>query len=77
VLAQAATEKNWSAGDIAAPVKHLAFSNDNPRPSPCFVVMKVQGTKFVYDKSVTKPTRAIWNCSPSGVVTMPASLSGS
>jgi len=77
VLAHAATQKDWSAGDIVAPVKQLAYSNDNPQPSPCFVLMKLEGTKFVYDKSMTKPTTSIWNCKPTGVVKMPASLSAS
>jgi len=75
VLAHAATQKNWTAGDLAAPVKQLAYSNDNPTPSACFVLMKVSGTKFVYDKAVTKPTSSIWNCDPAGIVKMPASLS--
>jgi len=74
VLAHAATQKNWSAGDIAAPVKQLAYSDDNPSPSPCFVLMTVKGSKFVYDKSVTKPTSSIWNCNPKNVVRMTGSL---
>jgi ABC-type branched-subunit amino acid transport system substrate-binding protein len=76
VLAHAATQKNWSAGDIAAPVKRLTMSDDDPKPSACFVLLKVGRSSYVYDKAVTRPTNSIWNCTPSGVVKMPASLSG-
>jgi len=74
VLAHASTEKNWSAGDIAAPVKQLAMSDDNPLPSACFALLKISGDKYVYDKSVTDPDNSVWNCNPKGVVKMPASL---
>jgi len=68
VLSHAATQKNWSAGGMAALVKQLAMSNDNPQPSACFVLLQVEPGKFVYDKAATRPTQSIWNCSPSGLV---------
>jgi len=68
VLSHAATEKNWDSGGMSAPVKQLAMSNDNPQPSPCFVLLKVEPGKFVYDKTATRPTQSIWNCSPSGLI---------
>lgn len=74
VLSHAATQKNWSAGDIQAPVPQMAMSNDNPKPSACWVLMKVDGSKFVYDKTLTNPTSSIWNCNPKGLVKLPPSL---
>ena len=52
----------------------MAMSNDNPKPSACWVLMKVVGTKFVYGKALTKPTSSIWNCNSKGLVKLPPSL---
>jgi substrate-binding family protein len=64
VLSQAAAQKNWSAGDIQAPVVQEAMSDQNPTPSDCFAMVQLQGGKFIYDKSLTAPNNQIWNCSP-------------
>jgi ABC-type branched-subunit amino acid transport system substrate-binding protein len=64
VLTHAASEKNWSAGGINAPVAQLTASNANPVPSPCFAMLQVEPNKFVYDKALTQPTQSIWNCNP-------------
>ena len=68
VLNHAAAEKNWSAGGIEAPVAQLTLSNQNPQPSPCFVILRAEPNKFVYDKAVTQPTQSIWNCNPKNIV---------
>ena len=68
VLNHAAAEKNWSAGGIEAPIASLALSNEDPQPSPCFAIMKVEAKGIVYDKSITRPTQSIWNCSPKNVI---------
>jgi Periplasmic binding protein len=68
VLNGAAAEKNWSAGGIEAPIAKLALSNENPQPSPCFVLMKLGPKGILYDKAITKPTKSIWNCNPKNVV---------
>src|SRR5580704_7568841 len=68
VLNHAAAEKNWSAGGIEAPVAQLTLSNQNPQPSPCFVILQAEPNKFVYDKTITRPTQSIWNCNPKNVV---------
>jgi Periplasmic binding protein len=68
VLNKAAAVKNWDAGGIQAPIASLTLSNDNPQPSPCFVLMKGSATGFNYDKSITHPTQSIWNCNPKNVV---------
>jgi Periplasmic binding protein len=68
VLNHAAAVKNWDAGGIEAPIPSLTLSNKNPQPSPCFTIMKVESTKIVYDKAITRPTQSIWNCNPKNVV---------
>lgn len=68
VLSKAASATNWTGGGLTAPVAHLAMSDANPVPSPCFVLMTVQPNKFVYDKAVTAPNNQIWNCDPKGVI---------
>ena len=73
VLHDAATQKNWDAGGIAAPVAQLGISTNNPGPSPCFVLQQVKSHKFVYDKAATMPTQSIWNCDPSNLVHLSAS----
>jgi Periplasmic binding protein len=68
VLNGAAAVKNWDAGGIEAPIAKLTLSNENPQPSPCFVLMKVGPKGILYDKAITKPTQSIWNCNPKNVV---------
>jgi ABC-type branched-subunit amino acid transport system substrate-binding protein len=68
VLQDAAAQRNWDAGGIAAPVARLGLSTNNPGPSPCFVLLQVRPHKFVYDKAATMPTQSIWNCDPSNLV---------
>ena len=76
VLTKAASEKNWAAGGIQAPVTQLANSNANPVPSPCFALLKASTTGFSYDKSLTTPTKSIWNCNPKNNITLtPSQLS--
>lgn len=72
VLSHAASEQNWTGGGLAAPVAHLALSNDNPTPGDCFLLMTVQPNKFVYDRSATDPNNQIWHCDPKTVVPVPA-----
>lgn len=69
VLNNAASEKNWSAGGIQAPVAKLALSNQNPQPSPCFALLQAKPSGFVYDKAITHPTQSIWNCNPKNIYT--------
>jgi hypothetical protein len=64
VLSHAASQKNWSAGDIQAPTAQLAMSNQNPTPSDCFTMVQLQGGKFAWDKSLTAPNNQIWRCDP-------------
>ena len=72
VLTHAASEKNWDAGGIQAPVAQLAPSNGNPQPSPCFAILQAEPNKFVYDNAVTQPTQSIWNCNPKNLIHLTA-----
>ena len=72
VLSHAASQTNWDAGGIQAPVAQLALSDDNPQPSPCFAILQAEPDKFVYDKAVTQPTQSIWNCNPKNIVHLTA-----
>ena len=72
VLNKAAATKNWDAGGIQAPIASLTLSNENPQPSPCFAMLKVEAKGIVYDKALTHPTRSIWNCNPKNVVQLTA-----
>jgi len=75
VLSHAAAEKNWSAGDIQAPVAQLAMSDQNPTPSDCFTMMQLQGGKYSWAKSVTEPNNLIWNCSSKNLFHVTSSSS--
>jgi Periplasmic binding protein len=68
VLNHAAATKNWDAGGIQAPIASLALSNENPQPSPCFALLRMEAKGIIYEKALTHPTQSIWNCSPKNVV---------
>jgi hypothetical protein len=72
VLNHAAATKNWDAGGIQAPIASLTLSNENPQPSPCFAMLKVDAKGIVYDKALTHPTQSIWNCNPKNVIQLTA-----
>jgi hypothetical protein len=72
VLNHAAATKNWDAGGIQAPIASLTLSNENPQPSPCFAMLKVEAKGIVYDKALTRPTQSIWNCNPKNVIQLTA-----
>jgi hypothetical protein len=68
VLDKAVAVKNWDAGGIQAPIAKLTLSNEDPQPSPCFAILRLEAKGIVYDKAVTQPTQSIWNCNPKNVV---------
>jgi len=72
VLNHAAATKNWDAGGIQAPIASLTLSNEDPQPSPCFAILRLESKGIVYDKAITKPTKSIWNCNPKNVVHLTA-----
>ena len=68
VLNHAAAVTNWDAGGIQAPIASLTLSNENPQPSPCFAMLRLEAKGIIYDKALTHPTQSIWNCNPKNVV---------
>jgi hypothetical protein len=68
VLNHAAATTNWDAGGIQAPIAKLTLSNENPQPSPCFAILRLEAKGIVYEKGITRPTKSIWNCNPKNVV---------
>ena len=72
VLNHAAATKNWDAGGIEAPIARLTLSNEDPEPSPCFAMLRVEAKGIIYDKALTRPTQSIWNCNPKNVIQLTA-----
>ena len=72
VLTHAAATKNWDAGGIEAPIASLTLSNENPQPSPCFALLRMEAKGIVYEKALTRPTKSIWNCNTKNVIQLTA-----
>jgi len=68
-LIDKAKVSTWTGGGLHAPT-----SPGPNTPSPCFLLMKVDGTKFVYDETDTKPTDGKFNCDPANLVTLTKSV---
>jgi hypothetical protein len=75
VLNHAASQKDWSAGGMFAPIAQLALSNKNPQPTMCFALMTVEPNKFVYNKVVTGANSSIYNCHRTNVIAVKGSSS--
>ena len=43
------------------------MSDARPTPSDCFLLMKVEGSGFAYDKADTRPNDQIWHCDPKSL----------
>ena len=71
VLQQAASQSNWTAGGLQAPVAHVGMSDAGPMPSDCFALMQVEPGKFVYSKAITDPNDQIWHCSANTLFHVP------
>ena len=46
----------------------MTLSNENPQPSPCFAMLKVEAKGIVYDKTIPLASQSIWKCNPKNVV---------
>ncbi len=73
VLDHAAAETNWTGGGVYAPIAHLGMSDQKPTPSDCFLLMRVKGSGFAYDKADTMPNEQIWHCDPKSLYAVSAS----
>jgi hypothetical protein len=68
-LLEKAKVATWTGGGLHAPT-----GPGTNTPSSCFLLMKVDGTKFVYDEKDTKPNRGKFNCDDKNVVTLTKSV---
>jgi hypothetical protein len=62
LLAKAGAVDSWTGGGL-----HGASSPKRQEPTPCFVVMKLEGNKFVYSRKLTDPNKSLYNCDPRNV----------
>ena len=63
LLTNAKVDK-WTGGGL-----HAETSPATSQPSPCFLLMTLQGSKFVYDEKDTQPNKGKFNCDPNNVLT--------
>jgi len=62
LLQKAGAITKWTGGGL-----HGESNPGGLEPTPCFVSMKLDGDKFVYDKKTTDPDTGIYNCNPANV----------
>jgi hypothetical protein len=67
LLAEAAAQEDWTAGGL-----HARQTPGNEVPSPCFLLLGLDETGFVYNEEATAPTEGdgIFNCDPENVFEM-------
>jgi hypothetical protein len=68
-LIEKAKVPTWTGGGL-----HASTGPGANSPSSCFLLMKVDGTKFVYDEKDTAPNQGKFNCDASNVVTLTKSV---
>jgi hypothetical protein len=68
-LMDKAKVSNWTGGGL-----HSSTNPGANSPSSCFLLMQVDGSKFVYDEKDTKPNQGKFNCNDANVVTLTKSV---
>lgn len=68
-LLDKAKVSNWTAGGL-----HAATDPASGAPSSCFLLLKLDGSNFVYDNKDTQPNQGVFNCGPNNVVTLTTSV---
>jgi hypothetical protein len=68
-LLDKAKVSDWTGGGL-----HAATNPGSNAPSSCFLLMKVEGNKFVYDETDTKPNQGKFNCNDANVTTLTKSV---
>ena len=68
-LIDKAKVSTWTGAGLHAPT-----SPGTNSPSTCGLLIKVDGTKFVYDETDTKPNQGKFNCNDNNVVTLTKSV---
>jgi hypothetical protein len=57
LLTEAAAQEDWTAGGM-----HARQTPGNEVPSPCFLLLGLDDSGFVYNEEATAPTEGIYNC---------------
>jgi hypothetical protein len=69
VLDRAGSYSNWTSGGIFPP---HSTAPGRETQSPCFLLMRLTPTGFVYDRKATSPTNGLFNCRPENIVAVHA-----
>jgi hypothetical protein len=68
-LLDKAKVSKWTGGGL-----HAETNPASNTPSPCFALLKVDGTKFTYDEADTKPNQGKFNCKAENIITLTKSV---
>ncbi len=62
LLTEAEAQSDWTAGGL-----HARQTPGNTEPSPCFLILGLDDTGFVYNEEATAPTEGLFNCDEDNV----------
>ena len=65
LLTEAAAQEGWTAGGL-----HSRQMPGNTEPSPCFLILGLEDSGFVYNEEATAPTEGLFNCDEENVFEM-------
>ena len=65
LLTEAANQSDWTGGGL-----HSRQTPGNTEPSPCFLLLGLDDSGFVYNEEATAPTEGIYNCDEENVFEM-------
>jgi hypothetical protein len=65
LLTEAASQSDWTGGGL-----HSRQTPGNTEPSPCFLLLGLDDSGFVYNEEATAPTEGIYNCDEENVFEM-------
>ncbi|MEQ1786896.1 MAG: ABC transporter substrate-binding protein [Acidimicrobiales bacterium] len=65
LLTEAAAQEDWTGGGL-----HARQTPGNETPSPCFLLLGLEDTGFVYNEEATAPTDGRFNCDEENVFQM-------
>ncbi len=65
LLEEATAQEDWTAGGL-----HARQTPGNDTPSPCFLLLGLDDSGFVYNEEATAPTEGIYNCDEENVFEM-------
>lgn len=65
LLTEAEAQAGWTGGGL-----HARQTPGNTEPSPCFLLLGLDDTGFVYNEEATAPTEGLFNCDEENVFEM-------